>query len=478
MATKNSKVGLTNEQAKKLVDNLLETAEDNRATREKTFRENFSFALDGDQWETDEIQNEKAPQLEFNQTEDYIEIQSAKLIPINQNKGIMEIGVKSYEKENKEKFEKAILDTYAENEMVMKISEQQQNFFYGGAACLYFPQDPLSKKTKIISINPTKVLLGWEGSKLTQFAFVDEISLMTARENKKNNWLRDMIKNVLGDNKEITQKFKKVKRITYWDTEHQIILFEDKYTKVTRNEKGEVPAVWIPNQPKPHLHEGRSDVQKLKNLDKEYNMRTSDMGQRVEENTKPWLATFSDSKIHLDRNDRGHLPLEKDDDAKFLTVPEAIENIKYTANIAERMQMKMGINDAVLGKIKSNISALAMAYYFSPLADKVAKKRIYWDKAFRDMNSAILKNNFIKGNFRTDPIYQPAMVIDEAEKVRNTLLLLNNRIISYVDAIDELRGSENAEEKIKEIKKEISELSEIDNFLQVKKQEPSKLEVN
>lgn len=482
MEPENNKKDLKQKTAIDIVDDLLASGEDLRSERENNFSNYFKFALDGEQWSSDEMPKGNRPALSFNQTEDYIDVHASKLFPINQNKGLIEVGVKSYAKKDfKEKYEKEILNTYFENEFMITLIEQIKNFYYGGDACLYFPQDPITKRTKIISIDPTKVYLNWEGNKLVQFAFVDQISLSEAKKNKKDNWLSSLVKSALGIENAHTDEFKKVKRVTYWDNKRQIITFDSKYAKIFDNSHGFIPFEWIPNNPKPHKHEGKSEVKKLKSLEKEYNFRTSDLGQRVKENTYPTIATFSDEKVVIKKADDSsgnHLPLPKDGDAKYLTIPEAFENMKYTAGIAERMQIKMGINDAVLGNMKSNISALAMSYYFAPLLDKISSKRAFWDKAFRAMNKAILTYKFKSGDFKTDPIYQSAMAVDESEKVKNTILLLQNRLISYIDAIEELRSIENAPEKLKEIKSEIEELSKIDNFISVKKTEPSKLEID
>jgi hypothetical protein len=456
---------LAESEAIQIVEDLKALGEQARAERESKFTEFFSFALDGEQWETDEIPDGESPQLTFNQTQDLIEVHESKIFPINQNKGIMEIGVKSYEKAKKEEYEKEILEAYSENEIIITITEQLQNFLYGGAGCLYFPQDPITKKVKIISIDPTKVYMNWEGNKLSQFAFKDEISIAESKINKKNNWLERLIRSALGPIEEYSDRFKKVERITYWDKDYQIVSFAGKYAKVSKNEPGIIPASWIPNRPKPHQHEGKSDVKDLKELDKEYNFRTSDLGQRVHDNTEPLLATFSASEVIIERDEKGHLPLGQDDDAKFLTFSEDMEILKYTQNLSEKMQIKMGINDAVLGKIKSNVSALAMSYFFAPMLDKISKKRIYWDKALRDLNKAILTYKFKTGNFKTDPLYQSAMAVDEDAKIKNTRSMLDAKLISYLDAIDEVRSVENATEKLNEIKEETKELSKIDNFL-------------
>jgi hypothetical protein len=60
------------------------------------------------------------------------------------------------------------------------------------------------------------------------------------------------------------------------------------------------------------------------------------------------------------------------------------------------------------------------------------------------------------------------MMQDHETKIKNALLLLNNRLMTYREAIDILRPSENADEKFAEIQKEFQELSKIEGFLNVK----------
>jgi hypothetical protein len=474
-----NKMKFSTRKAIEIIDNLKKKAGEATANRASRFKKNMRFALDKKQWENDEEDNIANPKLIFNQTKDYIDIHVSKIFPINPKKGTFEIGVTSFEenKEKKEKYEKEILETYAENLFEITINEQLLNFFYGGDACIYYPQNEITKKAEIISLDPKRVFLNWEGGKLIQFAFKDSVSIDQGRMELKarDNWIVNFVKKALGTSGEdTTDAFKEVERITYWDKNFKIIKIGENEVKIFPNQNKIIPASWIPNEPKPNEQEGKSDVEKLKQLEKEYNARTSDLGERVFKNTTPVLATYSDNKIEIGDKRDGHLQLSKGDKAEFLTVPEASENMKYVEKLEERMQTKMGINDAILGRMRSNISALAMGYYFSPLNDRIAKKRIYWDKALKELNRAILKYRFGEGDFRTEATYHQAMLLDQNEQVRNTIQMLNNRLISHVDAIDELRNVENSEEKMRAIIEEIKTLSKVDGFLSEVKEESNK----
>ena len=461
----NQEILLKQDEAKAIIEDFIGKTTAQKETRESTFEKYESFVIDGNQWLEEDRPEGKKPCLTFNQTQDFINTYLAKLFPRSMESGVLEIGVKSKEKDKteKEKYEKEILETYENNKFSTTILEQGQNFLVGGSACFYYPQDPTTKKAKIISIDPTTVFLGWASNELEQFAFEDEISLNEAQKNEKQNWLIETIKNFISDETKETKKFKKAKRLTYWDKNFQIIAIDDNY-KITKNEHDFVPFSWIPNQPKSHQHEGISEAQKLYSLEKEYNERASDFAQRVKTNTKPTLAIATDlatKDLQIeDIADKGILALAKGDEAKFLTLTENKELLDYLAGIEKKMANKMAVNDAIAGEIKSNVSSLSMVYYFSPLMDRIGLKRIFWDAAFRELNNAILTYAFGAKNYRTNPIYEPVLLSDVKTKIENVTLLLTNDLISHEDAIDQLRGAENAGEKVKEILEEKKKFEE------------------
>lgn len=452
---------INTEAAKILVEEFLNVTESLTKTRQSQFAKYEKFISDNIQWDIKEEPDGESPKLTFNQSEEYMNTYLAKLFPRNPETGTLEIGVtvKESDKTKKELYEKEILNVYQQNNIGEILLEQGENFLIGGDGCFYFPQDQTTQSAKIISIDPRYVYLGWSGNKLEQFAFVDEISQREAMLDPKENKLVLLIKKFLNLSSEESKKFKKVQRVTYWDSNWQIIKIGNE-VDVRENKTGIIPFAWIPNKPKAGSREGRSEAKSLYDLEKEFNKRSSDFAKRVKDNTQAVLAIASNlDATKLDKeNAKGILAMAQGDKAEFLHVTENREVLSFLDMIERKMDKKMAVNDAVNGNIKSNVSSLAMMYYFSPLLDRIGLKRVYWDSAFRQLNKAIILYKFDVKDIATEPIYQPIMITDTESKIKNTVLMLENGLITHREAIDILRPSENSFEKWKEIKAEMEEL--------------------
>ena len=447
--------------AKQIVQALLKTGQPDRDTRVAQFQRFESFILDGEQWDNMDLPALGDPQVTVNESEDYINTYLTKLFPRNPESGVLEVGARVRGK-NREKWETEILDTYKRENLSAVLLEQGQDFFVGGDACIYYPQDPTTKKARIFSIDPTTVYMNWSGSDLLEFAFVDTVSDQDLSSSSPS-FLSKAIRLVLG----FTQS-SPTDRITYWSNKYQIIIIGDT-VEVRENLQGFIPMSWIPNKPKSHTHEGRSEAKGLYDLEQYNNGVLSGIAKRVQDNTLAPLAlsTSRDTKdLQRDIKERSILPLELGGKAEFLNLPESPELLKFTEYISSKMDKKMAINEAVNGAVKSNVSSLAMMYYFSPLLDRIALKRVYWDQFFRDLNRAIIK--YAGGtdiDCDTDPMYQPTMMLDQTQKIQNITTMLDYRLITYREAIDILRPFENSEAKMKEVEDEFARLSAISGYL-------------
>lgn len=441
---------MTESEAKKKVDEFLSATRSATQARLSVAQNMERFIMYSEQWLLDEMPAGNDPQLTFNQTRDFVNLYLPKLFPRNPFTGAIELGVSVKEKDakRKETYEEKILDTYEDNNMPFILLEQGQNFFVFGVAALYYPFDPIARETKIYSINPLSCSVQFSSTgDVLAFAFEDEVSALEVQTDKS---IFDRVKSLFSS-ASAPKSASKAKRVTYWDTKCQIVKIGEA-VEYRENKAGHVPFSWIPNLPASHSREGQSEGADLYHIDREYNFRASDIGKRVKENTRPNLVTMTDLDVDkLDRNDKGILPLQKDDDAKFLVVPEEKTGLAYLDKLESRMRFKMAINDAVLGQMRSNISADAMGYYFMPLLDRIALKRIAWDAAFKRLNSAILENYFGAGKFRTSPVYHPALAVDASFRTDIISKQLDRHLISHVDAIDALHGSENANEKFSAI---------------------------
>lgn len=417
--------------AKKKINDFIDLTKSITANRKILFNDLMSFVLDGEQWTNAEIKDlDGDMDLVFNFSENYLERYMARLFPRNPHTGVLEIGVKVYSSEqSKEKQERAILDFYKESGLVSVLLEQGINYLCAGAGIFYYPEDPITKKAKLISLDPKDCYLGWSGSELVQFAYQDYV----------------------GDN-----KFD----IYYWDLA-MFLHYDAKKNQYfqQKNEFDFIPVSWIPNNPKPHKHEGRPKTVALYNLDRAYNFASTDFSRRIADNTDPPLAIFSDSVDikNVERGRRKKTRLGKDDDAKYLELKEGKEILSYLEMIESKIKTKAGIVDSS-GAIRAQLSGVSLSFQYSDMMDLVGFMRIAWDTAFRKMNNAILSYQFGEKEYKTDPVYHPFLSLDNKQRIEEYVLMLKNKIISVRDAIDEIRGVENPEEKLKEIIEEAKKL--------------------
>jgi len=423
--------------AKKKINEFIKLVKPVTAKRIITFNNLMSFALDGEQWTNEELKNlDGEMDLTFNFSENYIDRYMARLFPRNPHTGVLEIGVKSYETdiEKKGKFEKIILDFYKEQDLVTVLLEQGINYLCGGGAIFYYPQDPITKKTKLISLDPKDCYFGWKGRELVQFAYQEYV----------------------GDNKY---------NIYYWDL-NEFLSLDGRTEKIARqiNKFNFIPVSWIPNNPKPHSHEGRSKLLSLYNLDRAYNSSATDFSQRIKDNTFPPLATFSDtvSLKDIDRGAKKKTKLAQGDKMEYLELQAGGEIIKYLDLIEKQLKAKAGMIDSS-GSLKTHVSGLSLSYQYSDMMDLIGFMRIFWDVGFRKINKVILSHEFGEEDYLTDPIYHPFLNIDSKQRVEEYAIMLDKKLISHQDAIDELRGVESPCEKLDEIIEEARKFNIDDN---------------
>lgn len=408
-------------------------------TSERTseFASRQAFVLEGKQWTLDDAnERESAPILTLNYSEDYVDRYLARLFPRNPRTNVLEVGAKSHETDPEKRtlYEKEIFSVYRQNKLAEKLLEQGQNFLVGGSACLYFPTDPITFETLIFSINPTALFLDWQGNELKAFFFEELI--------------------VDGDTK--------TRRITFWDKKIGFVLENEKIVATRKNKSGLLPLAWIPNRPLPHQHEGNPKVASIEELDRDVNERVSDWSKRIFENTDPHLVISSDM-VKADKVQRGRKKityLGKDDHAEYLQVPDGSDVKTYLDFMVDVIKAKLSLIDSA-GTVKAAVSGVSLSFQYSDMLDQIGFMRLYWDTAFRDMNRAILTNKFGvgHGNFDTDPVYHPALQQDSKARTDEYAVMLDKKIISHRDAIDELRGCENADEKIAEILEEEKKFS-------------------
>jgi len=419
---------------KSLIEDFISDKGRQTKARKTTFDSLMSFTLDGKQWtsaEERERESDGLPSLVINESANFLDRYLSRLFPRNQRTGVLEVGAKIFGDDNDGKMLKKIMDTYRRNYLPAILIEQGINFLVGGASCLYYPQNPTTGKAEIISLNPCNCFLSWQGNKLMRFAHQEKFTDGS-------------------------------KEIIYADLKCFVSIFDDGRgdvkIEITENKFDFIPVSWIPSFPKPHQHEGRSKILALQHFDRENNERFSDFSKRVADNTLPHTNIFSDTAKQGSYK-RGRKKVSyfgKDDDVRQEESKESPEVLEHLKLWDSRLRRKSGIVD-VGAAIKSVVSGISLSFQFSEMMDLIGFMRIFWDKAFREINNAILNYEIGAGDYDTDPVYNPVLAFDSRQKVEEYDIMLRNKLISRKDAIAELRAVENPEEVIAEIIEEDKE---------------------
>ncbi len=427
-------VSPTNAALVRAASDFIYATEKGRRERESEFAKAFSFVFDGNQWDAAEkLEREDSPVLTLNLSEDYTDKYLGKLFPINPRTQVLEIGVKTYEvdKAKRSKYEQEIIDVYKRSNLSAILLEQGQNFLVGGSAVLYYPQDPTTKRAMIRSVDPTRCSFLFDADGLAAAAHTEEF---------------------YNDRMTLTI------RTTFWTRESYVVIEDDAVKAQGDNAMHIVPYSFIPNRPKPHGMNGRPKLRSVRGLEQDLNRRTSDWSKRVGDNTDPHLVYMSDlvkDESAVKRGRKKVTRLEKGADAKYLTVPDAEDIAAYVSDIRDAIKTKLCLVDSA-GTIKSAVSGVSLAYQYNDMLDAVAYMRVFWDEGFRALNRAILTYRFgaTDGDYHTDPVYHPALPQDTKAKVEEMKMMVDASLISRRDAIEELRGGEDADMKLAEILKE------------------------
>lgn len=449
---------MTPDKIKTWIDNF----KDQRDNRIKRFSNNIDFLRKEEQWDDEDIEAEQIvnedERLVINQVDEFLEFYLAKLFPRDPLTNAITIGVnvKDLPDSQVDEYEKLILSTYKSVRLIRKLLEQGQNFLVGGNGCFYYPYDSGIRQTRLFSIDPLAVYgPEFDDHDIQAIAFEERIS-----ESTKKTFFTQVLERIKMREEETVTK------ITYWDKNQKVVLENGEVVEREKNTLGYIPFTWLENRPNSHTHEGNPEVlESDRNLQKEYNKRFSNFGQRAKKNTRAKLAIFSQRELakNITKKDGNDiLTLDPSDKAEFLNYQENAEVLSYLDKIDNHMKRKRGMNDATDGVIKTHVSGISMSYSFAPLLDRIGLRRVSFDQFFEEFNKAILINKFKEkaSNVITEPVYNPILAPDYDQKVTNVLAMRDRDIplISLDRALDILHGAENAAKEKEKIMNELDEI--------------------
>lgn len=260
-------------------------------------------------------------------------------------------------------------------------------------------------------------------------------------------------------------------------TKKEIVEYlDDKVTRRRKNDLGAIYVVRVKNLIVANQALGKSDLQDIVPLQKEFNEKTTDVSDIINYHASPITVIYGAKSNNLEKGARkiwGGLPKDskvenlelKTDLSSSMNYIELIKNAMF--EIASMPEDALGAKSAT-----SNTSGIALHIKNQPLIDTNNNKRITYGTGIEEINRLILRiadvyelEGFDFTSFRklkpeekwfTDVVFPDPLPKDELIQMQIIAQKLTNHLITRLDALKEL-GEYDAATKLEEIKKEFVE---------------------
>jgi hypothetical protein len=251
---------------------------------------------------------------------------------------------------------------------------------------------------------------------------------------------------------------------------------DDKLVNTRKNDLGAIYVVRIRNLIVANHSLGKSDLQDIIPLQKEFNEKTTDVSDIINYHASPITVVYGAKTNNLEKGARkiwGGLPKDakvenlelKTDLSSSMNYIELVKNAMF--EVASMPEDALGAKTAV-----SNTSGIALHIKNQPLIDTNNNKRITYSTGIEEINRLILRyadvyelEDFDKAGFNklkpvekwsTDIVFPDPLPKDELIQMQIIAQKLTNHLITRLDALKEL-GEYDAVTKLEEIKKEFVE---------------------
>lgn len=202
----------------------------------------------------------------------------------------------------------------------------------------------------------------------------------------------------------VTQKRKYVEDI-YDDK--IIVGWEDEEKTQTTNDLGEIPFVMIPNEVFPGEYWGKSDLDDIIDIQREFNEKLTDISDIVNYHAAPVTIMTGAKAKQLEKGPKAlwsGLPA----DAKVFNLQLGGDlglSFKYLEFVRQLMLDIANVPEGAFGKIQSisNTSGAALQVQFQPLVEATARKQANYIAGIQKLNYFILRLDQI-ANKRTYPV--------------------------------------------------------------------------
>lgn len=224
----------------------------------------------------------------------------------------------------------------------------------------------------------------------------------------------------------------------YWDDQEYLLSFNGGKTPIhySKHDWDYVPLHWIPNIHRPGKPSGTSDIEHELDPQQEYNERTSDLADVIKETARPAYWGKNLDNISEVRSNQTVI-YDVGGDGELNAMPKSGQSFALEQYLGDRKNDIIAISglNSVLYPSSNVMQATgrALSVVMQGVNNKIALRKEWWVKAFKDINKGILfhlekflpeSKPIINGYYKTDVFISSVLlrsVSDEINKFQAKL---------------------------------------------------------
>ncbi len=252
----------------------------------------------------------------------------------------------------------------------------------------------------------------------------------------------------------------------YWTEDEYLLLFNNSKKPVhyLKHDWGFLPLHFVPNIHLPGEPKGTSDLENELDPQQEYNERASDLADIIKEISRP--AYWGKNLDNLTEVRSGQLVIyQVGDDGDIQAMPKSGTTAPIDSYLADRKNDMIGLsglnNVLYPGTQTLNATRRALSVVMQGVNNKIALRKEWWVKAFKEINAGILflielympeTKPIIAGNYRSDVFISSVLLRSVSDEI--------NKFQSKVQSLTTTQhnvGIDNPSEEQKLMKEELQD---------------------
>lgn len=217
----------------------------------------------------------------------------------------------------------------------------------------------------------------------------------------------------------------------YWDEEEYLLMFnhDNKPVHYIKHDWGFVPLHYVPNIHLPGEPKGTSDIEHELDPQQEYNERASDLADIIKEVARP--AYWGKNLDNLTEVRSGQIVIyQVGDDGEINAMPKSGQTVAVEQYLQDRKNDLIaisGLNQVLYpGSNVLQATGRALSVVMQGVNNKVALRKEWWIKAFKDLNRSILflvehyipeAKQIIDGQYKTDVFISSVLLRSVSDEI-------------------------------------------------------------